>query len=119
MARPKIINEKNLKLAIQGSFGNQAVIAKKLNCTYQTVYNAFKEYPNLKDLLEEERNKLLDSAEWVVSDAIVKKKDVKTAIWLLEKRGASRGYNPELEEMKKDNMLKIVFTDKIDEEDSK
>jgi hypothetical protein len=118
MARPKIVNEKNLRLAIQGSFGNQAYIAKKLRCTYQTIYNAFKEYPQLRELLEEEHNKLLDSAEWVVADAIVNKKDVNTAKWVLEKRGASRGYNPELEEMKKDNMLKIVFTDKIDEENS-
>jgi hypothetical protein len=70
----------------------------------------------LKDLLEEERNKLLDTAEWVVAEAVVKKKDVKVAMWVLEKQGGKRGYNPELEEMKKQNdTLKIIFTDKLDD----
>ena len=119
MARPKIINEKNLTEAIKDSFGHQMTIAKRLHVTYQTVYNAFKEFPHLKPLLDEERNKLLDVAEWVVSQAIINKKDVKVAMWVLEKLGAKRGFNPELE--LKDNKMNVqahvTFLDNMPKDD--
>lgn len=109
MARPKIVNEKNLKKAIEGSYGNLTTIAQRLRCSRQTLWNAMKQY-DVKSLIQDERDTLVDVAENVVAEAIIKKRDVKVSMWLLEKKG--NGYNPEIttpSDERTDNTLKIVF----------
>ncbi len=74
---------------------------------------------DVKEQMEAERETLLDSAEYVVAEAIVKKKDVKTSMWVLEKKGRVRGYNPELTtpaDERTDNTLNVVFVEKSREE---
>lgn len=118
MSRPKLVNEKNLRKAIEGSYGNITVIRKRLGCTRQTVWSAMKRY-DVAEQMEAERETLLDSAEYVVAEAIVKRKDVKTSMWVLEKKGRLRGYNPELttpEDERTDNTLNVVFVEKSREE---
>ena len=114
MSRPKIVNERNLRKAIEGSYGNITVIRKRLGCTRQTVWKAMKEF-DVSEQLEQERETLLDSAEYVVAEAIVKRKDVRTSMWVLEKKGRVRGYNPELTtpaDERTDNTSNVVFVEK-------
>ncbi len=94
--RPKKINETKLIAAIKSSYGNLMIVTKWLGCERHTVAKALKEYPKAQSLLEEERELLVDGAEYVVANA-VRSGDLRTSIWLLERLGGKRGYNPALE----------------------
>lgn len=49
--------------AIEGSNGNVSLIAKKLGCTRQTVYNHMKRWKSVEDAIRDERRKVADAIE--------------------------------------------------------
>lgn len=114
MARRKRLNEENLRKAIEGSYGNLTVIRQRLGCTRQWLWKLLKKY-NVEEQLREEMDTLMDAAENVVASAIINKKDIKTAMWYLEKKGRARGYDPHLTtpaEERTDNTVNVIFTER-------
>lgn len=49
--------------AIENSNGNVSLIAKRLNCTRQTVYNHMKRWKSVEDAIRDERRKVADAIE--------------------------------------------------------
>lgn len=49
--------------AIEGSNGNVSLIAKKLGCTRQTVYNHMRRWKSVEDAIRDERRKVADAIE--------------------------------------------------------
>jgi len=87
----KKITKEALTKAIKGSYGIISTIAKRLKCERKTVYNKFEEWPELKDLLIEERNEIVDLAENKLVSKI--KSGEKTSIhFILKTLGKNRGY---------------------------
>jgi hypothetical protein len=88
------ISIKKFKIAIVDSGGNQSLVAERLNCNRSSVCRFLQKNPPMKDLLEEEAEKVIDVAENIVDHQIVKDKDLDTAKWKLlhSKRGKARGY---------------------------
>jgi len=91
------ISKKKVKQAISGSYGIVTSIAKRSGCTRRALYY-FLDRPENKDLrsiIEEEKESLLDMAENNLITAI-KSRDKNERKWstmfILNTRGAKRGY---------------------------
>lgn len=80
---PKKITKAQLKEAIKGSGGIHNVICRKLGIGVSTLKNKLKAHPELAHLISEEKQNIRDYAMSIVIDAIVNKKDLKTAKWYL------------------------------------
>jgi Mn-dependent DtxR family transcriptional regulator len=76
--------------AIEGSFGNITLIAKRLDVYRSTVYDNIKKF-DLSDMIESEREKIVDLAESKLIENIKAGKEV-SIIFLLKTLGKSRGY---------------------------
>ena len=83
--------------AIIGSNGNISVIATRLKCSWDTARKYITSDKELKDLFIGETERILDTAESIVFNAITDEADPKTRLetakWLLSVKGYSRGYN--------------------------
>ncbi len=94
------ITARKMKKAIEGSYGIIKRVAKRAGCSTKTVSRKLKQYPELQELLEEEkatlRKDLNDMADLVVLEAL-ENGDRRVAMWVKERLGASEGYNPTLE----------------------
>lgn len=89
-------------------FISQAAI--NLKCEPQTVRNYIARYPELNDVLKEQRESLLDFAE----SKLIKnmdKGDTTSLIFFLKTQGRTRGYQEKLEvEAETKNKITINFT---------
>jgi len=93
MQRPKL-TKKIIEKAIIGSSGLISTIAQKLNVSRVTVRNYLKKYPELEDLIIEEKENILDFTE----SKLIKKiqEEESWAIkYLLSTQGRKRGYGKE------------------------
>ena len=90
MGKEKLTKNALVK-AINNSSGLISVIAKKLSVSRKTVHNYLNRYPELKELINEEKENILDYAE----SKLIKKIDEEEA-WairfLLTTQGKTRGY---------------------------
>ena len=111
------ITPRKLKKAIEGSYGIIKRVAKRAGCSTKTVSRKLAKYPELKDLLEEEkatlRKDLNDMADLVILDAL-EDNDRRVAMWVKERLGAGEGYNPTLE--LKGNTTEPITLNFIDKE---
>ncbi len=87
------INKKKFKKACIGSGGIQTVVAKAMGVTRQSLSVYLKKNPDLKKILDEEGEKVIDVAEHNIDRDIVSG-DVETSKWALtnRKKGKARGY---------------------------
>jgi len=65
--------------------GNITDTADLLESSRFTVYRYMKNYPDIRDIAEDQIERHLDKAEQVIYDAVENDKDVDTAKWLLAK----------------------------------
>lgn len=79
--------------AIVESRGITAIVAKRLQVQWHTADTAIKNDPIALQAFNDEKENILDVAETVIMNALMQE-DVRTAQWLLERRGSGRGYNP-------------------------
>ena len=88
------ITKTNFKKAAKNSGGNQARIAEKLEVTRAAVNQFIKRHPELRQIIDDEAEYVLDIAEDCIDTDILIRKDVKTARWKLmnSKSGRARGY---------------------------
>lgn len=99
--------------AILKANGLVSVTAKILGCKAKTIYNYIDKYPQLKDTLQEARNKTLDLAENKLFE-LINEKDKTAIIFFLKTIGRSRGYIERFENVvsKTENEFEIPKTPK-------
>jgi len=102
--------------AIEGSFGNITLIAKRLDVYRSTVYDNIKKF-DLSDMIESEREKILDLAESKLIENIKAGKEV-SIIFLLKTLGKSRGY-VEKQELEVQDPIREKVMKMTDEERAK
>lgn len=92
------ISKKKVKKAIEGSGGVQAVVAKAIGITRQSLSVYLKKNPEIRALIDEEGEKIMDVAEHNIDKEIVAG-DVDSSKWALtnRKKGKARGYGPKQE----------------------
>lgn len=78
--------------AMPGSGGIIATIAKRVGCDWHTAKKYIDAYPTVKAAYDAECERVLDLAETVIIEDIVKSKDTQTAKWYLTMKGRDRGY---------------------------
>lgn len=109
MAGTERITERKVKKAIIGSYGHINKVAKKAGCDVRTIERKLKQYPKLRELLEEEKNVLVqltdelsdgalldtlmrkkigDNAEWTRQD---EDRRVKVAMWVKDRNKEKNG----------------------------
>lgn len=77
------------------SGGIVSLIARRLNCTRQTVYNWMKEYPELAAAIQDEKEKIKDLAEGGLY-ALIKDKNLGAIIFYLKTQAKDRGYTEQV-----------------------
>ncbi len=92
------ITIKKFKKACIGSGGIQAVVARAMGVTRQSLSVYLKKNSDLRDFLENEGEQVMDVAEHNI-DREIMIGDVETSKWALlnRKRGKARGYGPKQE----------------------
>jgi len=90
------ISKKRVKKAVEGSGGIVTIIARRLNRSRQQVYTYLEKYPDLKELVEEEREKIVDIAESKLIEKLKENKDWAIS-FVLKTLGKKRGYTEKVE----------------------
>ena len=92
------INIKTFKEACRNTGGNQARIAEKLEVTRSAVNHFLSKHPNMRELLNQEAEFVIDVAEDNINKSIMAG-DVDVSEWALvnRKRGKERGYGQKQE----------------------
>ena len=112
------INIKKFKETLKGSGGNQSTIAQKLDVSRQAVSKFLSKNSKMRELLEEEAERIIDVAENVIDSDIVKGKNIDSSKWKLlhSKRGKARGYGIKQEIDHSGEGLKITILKADDEQ---
>jgi len=109
-------NQKDFKESIKGSGGIQSVVAQKLGVSRGRISQYIQKYPIMKELLEKEREKVIDKAE----NELFKAAD-NGEKWAIERIlrtiGKGRGYG-DYQQINYGDGMKIVI-EKADDEHSK
>lgn len=87
----KPVKKKEILKAIKGSGGVLTVIADKLEIHRQTVANCRDKWKEVKDRIEEEREKITDKAEHNIIKRVVQE-DIEISKWWLKTIGSNRGF---------------------------
>lgn len=92
------IFKKNWKKAVKDSMGNISVIARRLGTSRKAVYDYMERRPEARDLIEEEKGVLWDTAELSLVSKM-KEGDMRAIETLLLKHaeGRARGYGDKLD----------------------
>jgi hypothetical protein len=77
--------------ALRGARGIQRYAAIKLGCHRQTVANMLKRHPELAQIVDQEREGLLDTAEGKLAEAIGRG-EMTAILFFLKCQGKGRGY---------------------------
>jgi hypothetical protein len=109
MAGTERITERKVRKAIIGSYGQINKVAQRAGCNVRTIERKLKQYPELQELLEEEKNvlvELLDElSDNAIYDTLTRKKvseesgwtrqdedrRVKVAMWLKDRNKEKNG----------------------------
>lgn len=78
--------------AIQGSDGNITVIASKIGCTRQTVYNLMDRFATVKEAFQDEREAFKDTVESIIVKKIREDEDNTMIIFYAKTQMKDRGY---------------------------
>lgn len=115
--KPKCTHRKLMR-AIENSSGIISVIAKRLNVSWVVANNSIKRDPEAYQFYLDECEKIIDVAESVVISSIRDNRDVNTAKWYLEKKGAVRGYNPTVKVETEQKSVTRVYIDDLGKSDN-
>lgn len=80
-----------IKQALLDNYGIISDAARQLGCSRWTIHDRIKEYPDLKQVQEEGRQKIVDLAEAALVEKI-KSGDITAIIFTLKSVGARRGW---------------------------
>ena len=95
--------EEHIAGVLKESRGLQALAAKQLGVSLRTITNYLNKFPDLKEILDEEREATLDMAEASLYRAVIRG-EAWAVCFFLKTRGKSRGYveRTEVEEVSND-----------------
>ena len=96
MAVPGDYTEQEIAFAIIDCGGYLSAIAKTLGCKIESIRNAINSNPELKELVYEQREELLDNAERGLVKAVNAGK-LEAIKFVLSRLGRNRGYGQKLE----------------------
>jgi len=96
MAVPGDYTEQEIAFAIIDCGGYVSAIAKTLGCKIESIRNAINSNPELKELVYEQREELLDNAERGLVKAVNAGK-LEAIKFVLSRLGRNRGYGQKLE----------------------
>jgi transposase len=82
--------------AITASRGLVAAAARRLGVSRQAVYKAVQRWPELGEVVDDQRAELLDLAESKVYAAVARG-NLKACCWVLDRLGKDRGYSTRVE----------------------
>ena len=93
------VTKKTFKEALVNSGGNQARIAEKMEVTRQAINLFLKNNPDMRELLNDEADRLIEWAEDNVAMSVMVHKDIDDSKWILtnSKKGKSRGWGAKQE----------------------
>ncbi len=91
MAGKKKHSTKKIIKAIKGTGGIISEICRNLSCARQTFYSYLQDLPEVRQAFEYERDEALDEAESVLINHL-EGNSLDAAIYMLDCRGADRGY---------------------------
>lgn len=94
--------------------GGVYATANELGCHYSTVYNYANRYPEIKAILDDSRNVLLDKVELRIVELMASDNEavaLKACMFLLETIGKERGYSRQREVVNNNNV--IIDTDQL------
>ena len=77
--------------ALERSRGMVSIAARLLKCNRQTIYNAAKQHPEIKEAMDGERELMLDTAELKLIES-VNKGQAWAVCFFLKTQGRKRGY---------------------------
>jgi hypothetical protein len=84
-----------VKNSIIKSKGFISQVAKNLNCENKTIYNYVNKYPDLQEVINDTREKMIDFAESKLLKKI-KQGDTTAIIFFLKTQGKHRGYSEKI-----------------------
>lgn len=90
------VTKATVAAAIKGSRGVKSVIAARLGCARNTVYNYLDRWPDLQTLLDDESEALVDTAEVMLASAVASG-DIRAITFTLATKGKARGYSQRTE----------------------
>lgn len=99
--------------AIPGTNGLISAIAIKLGVHYRTVLRYRDQNESVRQAIEEEKEKMLDTAETNIHKEI-QKGDIDTSKWFLARKGKERGYTEKIDTEHKGE-LKTTLVVKFEE----
>lgn len=105
----RYVTKEALERAIEESYGNITLIAKRLKVHRSTVYDNIKKY-ELQDLIDSERERMVDFAESQLINNVKAGKEI-SIIFLLKTLGKNRGY---IEKFEMPAPVNITFIDNSD-----
>lgn len=65
------ITKKQAEQALKATAGKVFLAADRLGCSFQTIYGYMHRYPEIQALVDEERGKLVDTAEIALKRAVI------------------------------------------------
>lgn len=89
-------SRKQVESAIIGTRGIKATIAARLGCSRQTLENYLMRYPELREILAQERETIIDLAESKLVEA-VEQGETRAVMFVLETMGKGRGWSKRTE----------------------
>jgi predicted transcriptional regulator len=96
MAGKEKFTKKQIVDAIQNSAGIISDVAAALQCSRPTVYKYLDKYPDLKQMLDEQSNELVDMAE-SAAKKLVEERHPETVRFVLSTKGKNRGWTQRTE----------------------
>ena len=91
------ITKKRVIAAIEGSAGIMSVIAKRAGCCPFTIRRKLNKWPELRDLIQQEKDTVLDFAESELIKIIING-EYTMIIFFFKTKGKNRGYVEKIEQ---------------------
>ncbi len=89
--RVKKITRAKFKKACKDSIGIISTIARRIGCSREAIYNYIAKYPEFKEMIDIERQTLVDMSEGVLVTKL-KEKNLDATKFILSRLGKNRGY---------------------------
>lgn len=112
-AKGQKVSAKDVIAACEGTGGIITLIAKKCNCTRQTIASLRDKNKDVAAAIDEAKEEMLDLSESVLFQKISKYKDLKAVMYYLDSKGRDRGYGKTTQNITQKTELTVNNLDAI------
>lgn len=103
MARPQVYTNEQIKEALEKANGQVYIAARMLGCKHVTIYNRFKQFPELREFAQSFKEVITDEVEQALVEAATQKKEAWAITFWLKTQAKHRGYTERQEISGPDN----------------